>query len=333
MGDSTTAPDGCIVEEPFGRYSASGGLFAVRSTNESSLEQQQQYIYSFGGDTSSDADGRGGVVSTNFRFHLGTSCWERLQDSPNGPIGYRATATWMTDSSDDDGDSVYVLFGSDPNNGTAGLDTMHRYSLANDEWTLLEASSFSSPTTIPPPRWKHAAVALDDTRILVTGGRDGDTVRNDAWILDTMELSWTQIDFASDSSFPPVYRHGMAFDTARNVVWIYGGLDGSLQRYPSGSLWKLDLDAEEIAQGPIDGSSPLPPQLASHSMEYVAEWDALLLWGGTCQDDSELHIFDIQSNAWCRMYPENRPDKRDAMIWSLQYPLFYVAQGDSICYN
>jgi len=287
-------------------------------------------------------------VRTNFRFPIGSVnddaatnattgsrsgyCWERLNDSPI-EIGYRATATQVAG----DIDHVYVLFGAD--RSRVAVNDVWQYSLLDDSWRRLNdeiAAPDDGAAATPPRRWKHAATALDEHRILITGGRDGNIVHDDAWILDTDDLSWTKVRTKDGSSLslPPMYRHGTVFDPTRNVAWIYGGLNDNLQRYPS-QLWRMDMVNYAVMEVEVNGTSnnPPPPRLASHAMEYVPKADAILMWGGTCSDDSEMHIYDPQENNWCRIYPSNRPDRRDAMIWSLQYPNFYIAQGDSICYD
>ena len=45
------------------------------------------------------------------------------------------------------------------------------------------------------------------------------------------------------------------------------------------------------------------------------------------------YLYSIANSSWCAVYLANRPDRRDAMIWALDYPRFYVAQGDLICHN
>jgi len=319
---TTATTSACTTPEPWGRYSASGGIYPVKGVN---------YLYSFGGDTQSDADGRGGVVRTNFRFNLVTKCWERLGDGPvNSAVGYRATATWLKNGNGDTSNVVYVLFGAD---GTrAAVNQSYQYSLSDDTWTRLVTDPRAISVAMPPARWKHAAVQIGITKILIVGGRNGNTVHNDAWVLDTQDLSWSLL---STTGLPAMYRHGLAFDARRNVTWIYGGLDGTFSRYQS-QLWQLNMTSMVVTQVggvPSATDSSLPPRLASHAMEYVAELDVLLLWGGTCSDESELHIYHPSSNSWCHISPNQRPDRRDAMLWSLQYPYFYVAQGDSICYN
>jgi len=341
--------DRCPEAEPWGRYSASGGLYTFPTGNTTA-----PFLYSFGGDTNSDASSEvaGGVVQTNFRFALGDNqldddpqfCWERLNNAPQA-IGYRGTSTQLLSSSEAK-DDVWVLFGGDA--ARQATNHVYRYSLVDDAWTQVMFDG--DDDRIPAPRWKHAAVALDDHRILISGGRQGSTVHSDVWILDTQTETWEEWTLPN---MAPMYRHGMAYDSKRNVVWMYGGLDDNFARYDSSLLWKLDLGTKEVSKVQVPSSEtaeageegvPMntttaaatnlpPPSLASHAMEYVKEMDGLMMWGGTCSDDSELHIYDIEDNSWCRIFPPNRPDRRDAMLWALDFPRFYIAQGDSICYN
>ncbi|CAB9525135.1 Kelch domain containing [Seminavis robusta] len=310
--EEVTMNDCTCPFEPWGRYSASGGVFS-RGVNGTDIA-----MYSFGGDTGSHADGLGGVVLTHWKYPLnnnnnGCNCWERLADSPV-EVGYRGTATQI-------GDFVYIIGGSDRRR--QAIDQIWQYSLSLDTWTLVDSQ-------LPTPRWRHAAVAIDETRILITGGRQGRLVLSDVWIFDTANLTWTQLE---DVMLPPMYRHEMSFDKDRNFVWIYGGLDQTLARYPS-TLWQLRLNSQSVVEIVADTTvNPLPPRLASHMMEYISHLDVVILWGGGCSDDAELHVYDIQENTWCGIYPANRPDRRDAMLWSLHYPYIYMAQGDIICYN
>ena len=76
-----------------------------------------------------------------------------------------------------------------------------------------------------------------------------------------------------------------------------------------------------------------PFRRASHALEYVPELDALVMYGGTCGDDSEVYIYDIESNTWCDVVPPQRPSLRDAFLWGMDFPYFYVYGGDVICLN
>ena len=265
------------------------------------------------------------------------------------PLGYRATATWLGR------DAVYLVGGSDGTRQARpelGDGQIWVYSLRHDQWSLVNTTTANG---FPEPRWKHAAVAISATQILVTGGRFGQMVHDDAWILDTAKMTWTPLRVAVNATsapLPTVYRHGMTYDSVHRKAYLYGGLDGSLNRYASDRLWTLQLPSEEaflntgspatvvveeISLVPDPITSSLPPRLASHVLEYIESARALLAWGGTCGDSSELYLLDTTLPDkvwnWCTVTPPGRPDRRDAPLWSLSYPYLYVAQGDSICYN
>eukprot|EP00750_Incisomonas_marina_P005345 INCI13914.1.p1 GENE.INCI13914.1~~INCI13914.1.p1 ORF type:complete len:254 (-),score=23.37 INCI13914.1:49-810(-) len=204
-----TCLDSCGNTEPWGRYSASGGLYDVEG---------KQYIYSLGGDTQSDADDAGGgVVRTHFRWSVDSSCWERLPNTPV-PVGYRGTATLLQN-----GSAIYVFGGGDANR--AATNELWRLSVPDHTWQQIENVGTPWPTT----RYKHATVKLSESKMLVIGGRSGNNVRSDAWVFDADTTSWSYAGEVVD-----VYRQGMAFDTKRNVTWIFGGIDSSLtSRYSS----------------------------------------------------------------------------------------------------
>ncbi|CAE7628429.1 MEGF8 [Symbiodinium microadriaticum] len=310
LGQVQTREDALrCAAEPWGRYSASGGLYTVRG---------EKYIYTFSGDTRSHEDNRGGVVSTNWRFRLsgnGTKCWERLADSP-AAVGYRSTATVLN------GTHVYLFGGGDTSFAATGH--FWRYSLLENIWQELLPSEVQGPW--PSERYKHATVKLSETKMLLLGGRRGTTVQSDAWLFDLERMAWSLVG----SNILQVYRHGMTYDPRRQVVWINGGLDGNRQRYGS-QLWLWNVSTYEIELVPTEG--PGPSRLASHAAEYIEALDALLFWGGTCSDDVQLYLYNIATSSWCAVYAANRPDRRDAMVWALDYPKFYTAQGDLICHN
>jgi len=282
----------CSNPEPWGRYSASGGIYNFN---------EKDYFYAFGGDTTSNSDNRGGVVSTHFRFN--GNCWERLQNSPV-PIGYRASAIQLSE------DSVYIVGGADANRNA--VKTLWKYRLEDDTWEQL--------ADIPTARWKPAAVALDETRFLVTGGRDGSTVHNDAWVYDAASDSWTKLDIV----LPPMYRHGLVHRDG--ILYFSGGLDDTLTRY-RGQLWRVNLT--DLSIETLETSLP---RMASHTMEWVTP-ETILLWSGTCADNAQIYLLDIATQSICQVAPLQTPDRRDAQLWSYQHPILTIATGDSICYN
>lgn len=285
--------------EPWGRYSASGGKY-------------QNYLYSIGGDTSSVADQRGGgVIRTNFRFDLMTGCWQRITDSPEA-VGYRATATLLNGS-------FYVFGGGDMN--YRAVDNLWKLSLPDHTWTEVTNATTSAR---PSARYKHAAVKLSETTMLIHGGRQGNVVLSDAWIFDIRAMKWTSLGDTNVTA----YRHGMAFDTKRALVWTYGGIDDSFSR--KSVMHSFDLASFTMSTSvPNRGSTP--GLRASHAIEYLAEMDSLLLYGGTCGEEADLFLYNISDNSWCSLDPARRPSRRDAMLWAFDFPNFYMYTGDVIC--
>lgn len=316
FAEQIISTDNNCETEPWGRYSASGGLYVDSNSNT--------YLYSFGGDTRSRGDSAGGgVVVTNFRYHVESGCWERLADGPVA-IGYRATATLLqaTDSLDS---SFYVFGGSDTSFQAVGH--FWQYSLGDDTWSEVVTTSSVAPSA----RWRHTAVKLSDTRMLIHGGRLGNEVLSDAWIFDVDEMEWTMI---SEDTGVAAHRHGMAYDTLRNSIWIFGGIDSDFVRHNRMYQWDLGstmTNASAITEVILPDGAEQPSRRASHVLDYVAEIDSLLLYGGTCSDMGLTYLYNISSNTWCAIGANQRPSLRDAMLWGIQYPRFYMYQGDVIC--
>ena len=211
----------CTGGEPWGRYSASGGLAEVDGT---------QYMYSLGGDTRSDADNNGGgVVTTHWRWSLDSRCWERLSNTPVA-VGFRGTATLLNGS-------WYVFGGADTS--YVAHNQLWKLSLPDHTWTEVDSSA---SLTWPSPRFKHAAVPISNSTMLVVGGREGSNVLSDAWVFDIETNEWTLVQ----DDVLDIYRQGMAFDTKRNVTWLFGGLDSGLNR--QGTLYRYDTTTLSVVQ-------------------------------------------------------------------------------------
>ena len=285
--------------EPWGRYSMSGGVYDVNG---------RLYMYSTGGDTSSATDDEdGGVVRTNWRFGVDdgrSGCWEQLT---TGPVArYRSTGTLLNGS-------LYVFAGTSGQNVVEN--DFYKLHLATDDWSEVVVVGNGST---PSPRYKAAAVALSNTTMLVTGGREGTNVLADAWVFDSEQIQWTRV-----ADITPLYRHGIAFDSKRNVTWILGGLDDNFQR--QSTLYKFDLTTLTAITSP---TGDVPGTRASHAVEYVPELDAVLVWGGTSTDSAAVYLYNITANSWCSLLPANRPSYRDAFLWTVKFPHLYVYGGD-----
>ena len=116
---------------------------------------------------------------------------------------------------------------------------------AQDQWTRFPAPTHSD-VHVPPspsPRFGHA-MAYDSARgvVVLFGGTHAttNTLLDDTW-------AWDGIVWRSRPTGlrPPArYRHAMAFDAARGVVVLFGGLNHQSARFPDtwewdGTTWSL----------------------------------------------------------------------------------------------
>jgi len=264
----------------------------------------------------------GGVVRTHWRFDLEASCWEQLPNTPVS-VGYRGTATLI-------GEALYVFGGADVNR--IATNDLWKLSLPDHSWTQMLSTNI---TAAPSARFKHASVRLSNSEVLLLGGREGASVLSDAWIMTVMNgsttaegehVQWTYLGEAID-----IYRHAMAWDSQRKIAWIFGGIDQSFARHDR--FWTYDPATKELQEifPSEENGQEWPSRRASHGLEYVAELDVLVMYGGTCGDGSEVYIYNISSASWCTLAPANRPSLRDAFLWAVDFPYFYIYGGDVIC--
>jgi dynein heavy chain, axonemal len=107
-------------------------------------------------------------------------------------------------------------------------------------WTAVDT------TNAPPPRTRHAAVALDDRYMFMFGGVDKRTRFNDVWLYDTQHRSWSAVEVAGhtvtdESGIKSVVAPGPRahFTSCKffDKIFVFGGYGGAGTVY--GDLWVL----------------------------------------------------------------------------------------------
>lgn len=181
-----------------------------------------------------------------------------------------------------------ILFGA---RGT-GAETWEWDGLA---WTLRQ------PPSSPPPLSDHAMVC--DTarrRVVLFGGLDWlsgppPKVGGDTWEWDG--AAWT---LCRPSSSPPARRkHGMVFDTARGLVVLFGGTDGSMAY---SDTWEYDGNSWRPRQPPAS-----PPARFGHGMAYDPNRGRTVLFGGDDGNQALLDTWEWDGTQWTKMSPFGSP--------------------------
>jgi len=156
-------------------------------------------------------------------------------------------------------------------------------SLRNDVWVLFlsgtPAWSALSPTGTPPPgRSGHTAI-YDPVRdrMVVFGGSDGSSYRNDAWALSLSGTpAWSAL---SPTGTPPTgrYGHTAIYDPVRDRMVVFDGHDGSSYR---NDVWALSLSGTP-AWNVLSPTGAPPTARGYHTAIYDPVRDRMVVFGGS----------------------------------------------------
>ncbi|MCA9606290.1 MAG: hypothetical protein KC619_11875 [Myxococcales bacterium] len=188
------------------------------------------------------------------------------------------------------------------------------------------ALSFEALTTQgegPWSQWGFMAVAIDASHAVVIGGTNasqlGGEVFADAWRIEVgaTELTATRIEASGPA---PLYCGCAAYDSARNVVVVYGGRDLDVPSFAP-ATWELDLGSSTWTQ--IEGADQSPTTLGC-AMARLPATGELYLFGGASQAagvSDRLYRYD--GAAWNAIEATGPVQRYDAV-------LFPTADGEGL---
>ena len=121
--------------------------------------------------------------------------------------------------------------------------------------------------TMPKPRWKHTLTAIDDSHLVLIGGRDTETVFQHVWLYSTTKCKWRRI-----CKLPmPLFSHSSA--AWKGKVIVSGGIDSKMNFNTSLYLFE-PLKHQVMRRVSLD----LTPRLSHNS--FVTENSVIYLMGG-----------------------------------------------------
>jgi uncharacterized protein YjdB len=209
------------------------------------------------------------------------------------PTGTAPAARTLHASAYDSNTNTLIVFG--------GYNCVLTY--YNDVWILSDANDQSGspswthlqPTGGPPSARESSSAVYDSTtnNLIVYGGDAGGNPFGDLWILSNANGNggtpvWTQLN---PSNNRPAARsgHTATYDSANNLMTIYGGYDGT---NVIGDAWVLSA-----ANG--QGGTATWNQLTSgqvrrfHSSEYDPASNQLITYGGATGVTSQVPTSDV----------------------------------------
>lgn len=188
-------------------------------------------------------------------------------------------------------------------------------------------------------RWGASIVRLSTGQALLFGGRETIVSRNDVWMFDPDDGSWTELH-SGEGTAPPGRFRACATALPNDDMLVFGG------RVDGFSL--SDSDTWVFAKGDrtwtrIDADAR-PPALVGCSLATSLDGNAYLFAGGSNSGYSnETWRFDADERNWTRLAPEHSPesrydaaliaDPRTSKLWLYGGGLYGPSQGLAIAYS
>lgn len=173
----------------------------------------------------------------------------------------------------------------------------------SDTWAFTTSWTQLSPVGGAPPRWGHRMVTNTTNNHLITFGGRSPTISglsNDTY--EWFQNSWHAMPTPNAPS--PRFLYGMAYDSARDVVVLFGGRDvfgANNQTWEyNGITWQQKLTVNS------------PPAREEMGMVYDAAAGRTILFGG-CNEGTATIFGDTwryDGNDWVQLTPNTPPTAR-----------------------
>lgn len=161
----------------------------------------------------------------------------------------------------------------------------------------------ASPPTSPAPRDAHRmATDLSAHHVVMFGGWNGSGYLGDTWEYDGS--TWTQNMLAGPRARA---LHALAYDEARGVTLLFGGVFGPGQFGYLGDTWQYgDGVWKQLS------SAAFPPPRFDHSMVYDRARGRIVMFGGRGSSGASLKndTWEWDGSSWTRALPAVSPTPR-----------------------
>jgi uncharacterized membrane protein YozB (DUF420 family) len=164
-------------------------------------------------------------------------------------------------------------------------------------WEKLNPTSAETPGI----RYEHGMQYNEATdQVFVFGGRDGNQVYNDLWVLNVEKVIWQRLGANAPVAPPARYNLAMIVDAAGQNIYITAGHSPGGQSY--NDIWRFEVASETWTD--LTPTAATPPA-ARYGTPGLNIGDGLVLThgfgGGRRYDDTWR--FDLASGQWSNITP------------------------------
>jgi len=177
-----------------------------------------------------------------------------------------------------------VLFGGRPKTNAFLNDT---WEYNGTDWVQVQT------TSAPPGRYLSEMVAVrNGLHHLLFGGRGpGNKDTNDTWIYSSIKKTWTKMN--PKNSPPARYNPGLAYDSHRNVVVLFGGVGNKNDTWEwNGTDWTLMTPTTS-------------PGGRYTAMAYDSARKKVVLYGG---NNRLFDTWEYDGKTWTKVVTKSRPN-------------------------
>jgi len=194
-----------------------------------------------------------------------------------------------------------ILFGGDPA-GPGYDDSTWVYNFSDNTWHNMNPSGDK-----PSSRIDHAMVydSTHDRTILFGGSRLQDQYKNDTWIYNYTDNSWTNVTNPANVPLGR-YSHSMTYDSTHDRTILFGGWSGSKR----GDTWIYNYTDNSWTN--VTTASTKPSARDNHRMAYDSTNKRTILFGGypAGSPNDETWVYNYNDNSWTNMTPTSAPSIR-----------------------
>jgi len=171
------------------------------------------------------------------------------------------------------------------------------YDTNHDSWTQME----DGPKNMVGQRIVYDS---ESDRIIMFGGFEFTKylLVNETWVYDFNTDTWTNME----PRYHPQARnyHDIAYDSKADKVVLWGGdLNGQANK---NEVWTYDYNTNTWEE--LSSKYANAPELRDYmNLEYDEKADKFILYGGYSYGDNETWTYDLNTNTWQQMQPENNP--------------------------
>lgn len=161
----------------------------------------------------------------------------------------------------------------------------------------------------PPPRYGHAACAINDSFVIYGGKLANGKLSSDLWLFNISTREWTLRAAQSRISPPKLTRHTLTLVTSNGYVYLFGGALESGEF--SSRIFRIRLSNGEDQWDEVlsRGGKSFDYRVVAHTTNFHPQTNSLIVYGGIIVNlarlsklSDRIFSFSIDDQHWTEIF-------------------------------